>query len=80
MEWRKPDSGDEIDLYHLQWKHDNITEEVFIPHISGQDKYSYTIANLLPVTPYNIRLRANNIGGWGEFTNFTSVITSGFCL
>jgi len=80
IDWTKPDGGDVIDLYHLQWKHANMTEEVFIPHISGQNEYSYVIANLLPVTTYNIRLRANNAGGWGEFTNVISITTGEFLM
>jgi len=80
MEWRKPEGGDVIDLYHLQWKHTNIIEEVFIPHISGQVEYSYIITNLLPETTYNIRLRGNNTAGWGEFTNFANLTAGRFLM
>ena len=52
-----------------------ISLRVFIPHISGQDNYRSTLANLKPVTTYNVQLRANNSAGWGDYTEVAYTTT-----
>ena len=41
----------------------------------GHDDYKYTIANLKPVTTYNVQLRANNSAGWGDYTELANKTT-----
>jgi len=75
VEWTRPEGGNVITQYFLQWKNGTTYHSMYIIHNSGQSQYSYTITNLSPATTYNVRIRTINSAGSGSFTAYTTATT-----
>ena len=67
VSWLKPEGGNEIDNYILQWAiiEDNLTYSYAIP-FNGMESNNYTIKHLQPGQAVNVSIRANNSAGKGE--------------
>ena len=51
--WNKPDGGDAIDNYTLEWRNESDARYFeTIPHTSGTTSYTYMVGNLTPGSFY----------------------------
>ena len=65
--WSKPEGGDEIDGYILQWTSTcgDFTQN-YISHVKGEDKYCQLQTGLVPGEIYEMILLANNSAGFSR--------------
>ena len=66
VSWLKPEGGNEIDTYILQWiAEDDLKHSVTIPY-NGVESNSYTIKYVQPGQVVNVSIVASNIAGEGK--------------
>ena len=74
--WKQPIGGDVIERYTVEWRRPGSSyTQNSVDHESMKMDYSYTLVGLMPVTTYQIRVRARNSAGTGSFTNVATVRT-----
>ena len=81
VSWIKPDGGDEVDQYHIEWYQYNRYQSSgykYVEHILGVVNYSFAIINLQSETKYNIWIAAKNSEGYGHYQS--ADITTGKAL
>ena len=77
--WWKPDGGDAIDEYFIEWlRADGSIMSTKLDHIPGQSVYNYTISGLLPGEKIMSYVIAANGAGNGTSLK-ESYITSTLC-
>ena len=65
--WNKPDGGDEIDGYTLQWTATSgDLPQNYTPHINGTNEYSLFKTGLIPGEMYTVIIIANNSAGFSS--------------
>ncbi|CAK8684497.1 unnamed protein product [Clavelina lepadiformis] len=65
--WNKPDGGDAIDNYTLEWRNESDARYFeTIPHTSGTTSYTYMVGNLTPGSFYQFIVRSHNSAGNGD--------------
>ena len=79
ISWLKPEGGNEIDNYTLQWIviEDNLKYSHSITY-NGMKSNNYTIKSLQPAHAVNVSLRASNSAGEGKA--FSKIYTTGGCF
>ena len=79
ISWFKPEGGNEIDNYIIEWITENSSNQFDIIHYDGVESNTYTIRNLRPAQAVNVSIRANNSAGEGE-ASWKLFKTGWFCL
>ena len=64
VSWLKPEGGNEIDNYIVQWTiiEDNVDHFEVIPY-NGMESNTYTISNIQPAETVNVSIRVINSAG-----------------
>ena len=65
ISWSKPNAGDDVYQYYVDWYHQNGRQSVYVDHIPGKIKYVYTITSLQFGTQYMVQIYAKNSEGYG---------------
>ena len=66
ISWLKPEGGNEIDNYIVEWMIESNMKHYDIIPYNGMESNTYTIYNLQPSQVYIISIRAQNNGGEGD--------------
>ena len=78
VSWRKPDGGDDINQYYIEWYQDGSNQrsgERYVKHVSKKVNYTIAIANLQSATSYKVLVCVNNAAGNGSYQ--TAYVTTG---
>ena len=82
INWLKPDGGDAIDEYFVEWlRTDGSTYSTRLDHIRGQSVYNYTITGLLPRENITSFVIASNDAGNGtslQESHITSALVKNY--
>ena len=68
--WNKPDGGDYIDRYQIDWYQYGIyyrSGYKFVKHESHTINFTFTISNLQSGTKYKVVVFAQNSAGYGSY-------------
>ena len=84
INWLKPDGGDAIDEYFVEWlRADGSTYSTRLDHIRGQSVYNYTITGLLPRENITSFVIASNDAGNGtslQESHITSALVKNYSV
>ena len=66
ISWMKPEGGNEIDDYVIEWKVEHGSNHTHAIPYNGMESNIYTIKNLQPAQAVNVSIRASNSAGGGR--------------
>ena len=76
VSWNKPDGGDAIDTYDLEWipiLNTRPIESLSVKHQNGRAEYSQHQSDLTPGEIYDVKISAKNKVGWNSTSQFFAI-------